>query len=176
MSLEFTSVWLGASPLVPRQPLQSLSKPMQIQLDRKRRTKCHTSNPAEQLLNRQVFQHPSRAAMLPSSLCTVQHIFCNGKSGVTKMYFESHLHILLHHNRTFKWLLQCILNKLNTEHPVKDFLFLLPVPFLFVYQKLSLPQWHWHQLWQSLNPGSPVLVHSHLNHSSPGHLVLTERF
>lgn len=65
MGLEFTSVWLGASPLVPGQPLQSLSKPMQIQLDRKRRTNCHTSNTAEELLKRQVFQHPSWAATLP---------------------------------------------------------------------------------------------------------------
>lgn len=50
MGLEFTSVWLGASPLVPGQLLQSLLKPVQIQLDRKRRTNCHTSNPADDCL------------------------------------------------------------------------------------------------------------------------------
>lgn len=39
--------------------------------DRKRKTKCHASNTAGELLKRQVFLHPSRAAMLLSRLCIV---------------------------------------------------------------------------------------------------------
>lgn len=57
---------------------------------------------SRRLLKGRFYNTPSWAAMLPSSLCTVQHIFCNGKPGVTKVYFEPHLHILLHHNGTFK--------------------------------------------------------------------------
>jgi len=112
MSLAFTSAWPGASPLVPGELLQSLSQPVQIQLEivnraktsqgRKRKTKCHTSNTAEELLKRQLFLHPSQAATLLSSLCIVLQIFCNSRSAVTKMYFQSHLHALLRHNGTFK--------------------------------------------------------------------------
>lgn len=92
------------------------------------------------------------------------------------MYFESYLHVLLRHNDTFKWLLQSILNKLNPEHPTWDFLFLLPIPFLCVYQKLSIPQWRWHQLWRSLNPVLQLSsTHTWIT-ATLGHSAFTEGF